>query len=144
MLSVGADISTLQRVTASFFHSHWSTENLGPAPEWTLWETFLFGSVPNHKESGCYAIFFNTGLAYVGLGASRGDQRYPQHGVSRRLMAHVIRSDRQRGVHWSKLTETWAEATAIYTIGFSRADYLAASLETYLIRELSPPRNGRV
>lgn len=144
MSSVEIGISRLLEATANFFQMHWSTDRLGPAPEWDIWETFLLGSVPNHKKSGCYAIFFDTGLQYVGLGASRGDQRYPQHGVSRRLMAHVIRSDRQRGIGWSKLTNEWKDATAIYTIGFVQADYIAASLETYLIRELSPPRNRRV
>lgn len=139
-----ADVEDLLKQTGDFFARHWSRELMGPPPEWHCWETFLHGSVPNYQHGGCYALFAGDELIYIGLGASRGGGRYVAHGVSRRLMAHVIRSDKARGPFASKLLENWAETTAIWTIGFPTGEYLAAALETYLIRELSPRRNSRV
>lgn len=130
--------------TGDFFERHWNVEALGAPPAWQAWETFLDGSVPNHQYGGCYAIFAGHELIYVGLGASRGGGRYPEHGISRRLMAHVLRSDRRKSPYGSRLIEAWAEATAIWTIGFASCGYLAPALESFLIRELAPRRNGRV
>lgn len=114
-------------------------------PGWKTWEPFLYGSVPSHDLGGCYALFSENELLYIGLGASKGGGLYPDHGISRRLMAHVIASDRQRGQQWSKLRESWGSVTSIRTIGFPNDfSYMAAALETFLIRELNPPRNSRV
>lgn len=114
-------------------------------PHWKNWDEFLFGSVPNYELGGCYALFSESGLQYVGLGASKGNVLYPEHGISRRLMAHVLKSDRPRGKQWSQLRESWSSVTSILTIGFSNDySYMAAALETFLIRELDPPRNARV
>lgn len=134
----------LARATEEFFARHWAKEILGQHPTWQRWESFLSGSVPNYQHPGCYAIFFDGGLRYVGLGASRGGGIYKEHGISRRLMAHVIQGDRSRGPTWSKLRERFTDATDIYTLGLPGTGYLAAALETYLIRSLAPPMNGRV
>ena len=136
-------LNRLEGCSSEFFRLHWHAE-LGAAPSWVQWQEFLQGSVPNYQYGGCYAIFSGKNLIYIGLGASRGGGLYPKHGISRRLMAHVLRSDRPRGIGWSKLTEEWADATAIYTLGLPTADYLAPALESFLIREMSPPRNSRV
>ncbi|MCW5581097.1 MAG: hypothetical protein KIS72_07145 [Luteimonas sp.] len=137
-------LEVLEEKTAEFFERHWARSILGLPPKWKGWDTFLQGSVPNFRCGGCYAIFFESELAYIGLGASRGGGIYPSHGISRRLMAHVLRSDPEQGVGYSKLLDEWADATNIYTIGMPNTEYLAAALETYLIREISPPRNNRV
>ena len=133
----------LEGCTSEFFRFHWPAD-FNEAPNWVSWQEFLKGSVPNHQHGGCYAIFSGPSLIYIGLGVSRGGGIYQQHGISRRLMAHVLRSDLARGRQWSKLDESWRDATAIYTLGFPGREYLAPALESYLIRELSPPRNSRV
>ena len=140
------DFSALDEATNTFFRKHWSVSELSSQlPEWKVWREFLYGSVPNYDVGGCYALFAESELLYVGLGASKGGGLYPNHGISRRLMAHVIVSDRQRGPNWSKLRDSWSNVTDIHTIGFpNEVGYLAAALESFLIRELNPPRNSRV
>ena len=137
------NLEDLIQATDAFFAMHWCPEH-GIEPKWEGWDNFLYGSVPNYLYPGCYAIFSESGLVYIGLGASKGSGRYPERGISRRLMGHVIRSNRELGRGWSELTETWKEASSIHTIGFKNAEYLAAALETYLIRKLEPSRNARV
>lgn len=134
----------LAEATTAFFARHWISEDLGPCPTWQHWDEFLQGSVPNHQHPGCYAVFFGSELRYVGLGASLGGGSYKEHGISRRLMANVIQADRLRGPVWSKLRERFTGATDIYTLGLPNTSYLAAALETYLIRCLQPPMNKRV
>lgn len=138
------DIDKLMAESNSFFDLHWNEKALGLPPEWKSWETFLDGSVPNYQYGGCYALFSGDELVYLGLGASRGGGIYPQHGISRRLMAHVLRSDPASGPYRSKLMDNWIDITAIWTLGFPSNEYLAAALEGYLIRSLSPVRNARV
>lgn len=141
-----SDLIKLEQTTNQFFLRHWSNENLPyQRPDWMEWKDFLYGSVPNYDLGGCYVLFSGNDLIYVGLGASRGSGLYVDHGISRRLMAHVIASDRLRGKEWSKLREPWSNVTALFTIGFpNEYAYLAAALESFLIRELSPPKNSRV
>jgi hypothetical protein len=115
------------------------------APVWHPWEAFLFASVPNHDKSGCYALFEGPEFVYVGLGASKGGGIYVEHGLSRRLMAHVLCADKLKGPDWSKLQPEWASITGVYTIGLPvEVAYLATSLEAFLIRNVQPPRNKRV
>lgn len=139
-----AGVQDLEAATSAFFSLHWNTTVSGVPPAWEPWTTFLEGSVPNYQYGGCYALFSESELVYVGVGASRGGGLYPQHGISRRLMAHVLRSDRANGPNRSKLLDSWADTTALWTIGFRSCDYLAPALESFLIRSLAPPRNARV
>jgi hypothetical protein len=138
-------ITDLTATTAEFFDKHWNSASLGTPPVWERWKTFLVGPVPNYQYGGCYALFSESELIYVGLGASRGGGRYPQHGISRRLMANVLRSDSANGPYNSRLREEkYPETTAIWTLGLPSYEYLAAALESFLIRSLSPRRNARV
>jgi|SRR4029079_10513646 len=139
-------LSDLQEASKVFFARHWrSNEEAGPPPEWQEWTPFLFSTVPNHGLGGCYALFESEALIYVGLGASRGNVAYPGYGITRRLMDHVISSDKNRGKDWSTLKPDWLNVSAIYTIGLRSEDvYLAPALESYLIRELKPPQNRNV
>src|SRR5690606_1694229 len=89
-----AGMQELMAATGSFFDLHWNTTAIGVPPVWEPWATFLEGSVPNYQYGGCYALFVESELVYIGVGVSRGGGLYPQHGISRRLMAHVLRSDR--------------------------------------------------
>lgn len=143
---VKSSVKDLLSATDEFFSLHWLQSSiLGNAPQWKIWENFLCGSVPNFDLGGCYALFSGDELIYVGLGASRGGGIYPNHGISRRLMAHVICADRERGREWAKLREPWMDVTSLYSIGFPHDQaYLPAALEGFLIRKLSPPRNSRV
>jgi hypothetical protein len=131
--------------TDEFFRLHWLTSEIkAPPPAWEIWEPFLFGSVPNYDLGGCYALFESDSLIYLGLGASRGGGIYKEHGISRRLMSHVIKADRSR-TKGAMLRDKWENITAIYTIGFpSNFSYMAASLEGFLIRQLKPNGNFRV
>lgn len=123
--------------TEDFFYLHWpSAWKSLKAPVWLNWDSFLLGSVPNHKLGGCYALFENENLIYIGKGVGN---------ISRRLTNHVLRIKgytEVKGVHLSKLLEKWENVTAIYTIGFEpETEYLAHSLENYLIRRLTPREN---
>jgi hypothetical protein len=136
----------LEQNTSAFFRRHWVADEIGDSPpRWKPWKEFLYSSVPNHDKAGCYALVCGQELMYVGLGASKGGGIYDEHGLSRRLMAHVICADRERGGEWSKLQPTWSSITGLYTIGFAKdSAYLAASLETYLIRHIISMSNARV
>jgi hypothetical protein len=143
-LSPVEDLEKLIEATSGFFGLHWSPEQLGEPPGWRLWETFLEGSVPGYQYGGCYALFEGNRLTYIGLGVSRGGGLYQQHGLSRRIMAHVYRSDHARGPNCLRLHEKWLRTTGLYTLAFPEHEYLAPALESYLIRDLQPPRNARV
>lgn len=138
------DLEKLIAETDSFFHLHWNKEALGAPPAWVAWDTFLDGSVPNYQYGGCYALFSGDQLIYIGLGASRGGGIYQRHGISRRLMAHVLRSDVTSGPTRSKLLDRWVDISSLWTLGFPSNDYLAPALESFLIRSLTPPKNARV
>lgn len=125
-----------------FFKIHWATTHLGTPPEWRndwAWE----GSVPHHDKGGVYALFDkNSDVIYVGLGASRGGGIYKEHGIARRLLSHVIKRDPEKGTGYYIPKEKWSEVYFIGAIGFSdEYTYLAPSLEDFLIRKISPPRN---
>ena len=137
-------LEKLVEATVAFFRMHWSRDQLGEPPMWECWETFLEGPVPGYQYGGCYALFEGAHLTYIGLGASRGGGIYQQHGLSRRLMAHVYRSDRARWPASLRLHEKWSGTTGLYTLAFPEHEYVAPALESYLIRQLQPPRNARV
>lgn len=135
----------LSETTTRFFSLHWRSDELGQPPAWKTWEPFLYGSVPNFDLGGCYALFSSGRLVYVGSGVSRGGGIYVGHGISRRLMSHVICSDRVKGAEWSRLREKWSHITGLCTIGFSAETvYLAPALENYLIRTIPGLGNSRV
>jgi hypothetical protein len=137
----------LNETTEEFFRRHWPLSgNFGFRPAWVRWEPFLFGSAPNYKLGGCYALFEKESLIYVGKGVGKGRGSTSHHGISRRLSSHVLRIDRYENEgHWCKLMDKWSFITDIYTIGFSNeTEYLAHALENFLIRELSPPKNAHL
>ncbi|MHA6205465.1 hypothetical protein ACXU4B_13645 [Dyella soli] len=136
-------IQSLEKKTGEFFLRHWANTGLS-IPEWQCWDDFLHAPVPSYNLGGCYALFQGSSLIYVGSGISRGSGRYRDQGISTRMMKHVYSTDRDKpGMY--KLCDKWAAVTAIFTIGFpNECAYLAVALETYLIRELGPPRNRRL
>ena len=128
--------------TVEFFQKHWNLEK--SPPEWS--EPWMWiGSVPNYQLGGVYALFKGDELIYIGLGASRGGGRYPDSGLSRRLMAHVYRTAPKGSTQSYLPREKWQEVgiTSVSTIGFPlENNYLASALEDYLIGHLNPSENS--
>ena len=145
-MTTSLQLSDLTAATDRFFLWHWNNQAIGEdSPKWLHWPEFK-GSVPNYQFGGCYALFEGQTLLYIGLGASKGGGLYPEHGISRRLMSHVLRIDREKGPEWSKPRTGWETVDSISTIGFpSSTVHLAPALETFLIREFAGRlRNARV
>ena len=137
-----ATINDLVQHSNIFFEKHWDKSSSLQPLEWKCKWSWA-GSVPYHERAGVYALFDAAdNVVYVGLGASRGGGPYKEHGISRRLLAHVIAPDRSKGRGFYKPKDNWAEVTDIGTIGFpTKYSYLAPALEDYLIGILTPPRN---
>lgn len=134
----------IQEETILFFDKHWPIKNRKEYPTWNSdwnWQ----GSIPNYDKGGLYALFNNESqLVYVGLGISRGDGRYKESGISRRLLAHVITTNKEKGRGHYIPKNNWPEVKFISTIGFnSEFTYLAAALEIYLIEKFKPSRNSQ-
>lgn len=137
-------LGDLEASTEVFFRRHWLDLENGEAPRWLNWLPFLYGSVPNFQHGGCYALFVHDVLVYVGKGSSRGSGIYVDHGISRRLMAHVYCSAKKPDRRQLQLRQSWSDITALHTIGLPNREYLAPALEGFLIRSLLPARNGCV
>lgn len=135
-------IQDIEKATKEFFARHWyNAENIEPMV-WKYgwrWE----GSVPYHDKGGVYALLDEMGeVIYIGLGASIGNPTYPEHGISRRLLAHVLVADKDKGRGYYKPHENWLEVRDIAAVGFPKEyAYLAPALEDFLIRKFSPIRN---
>jgi len=148
---------TLNRVTSAFFGAHWP--GAGNDNAWPCWVEYrhhssgtyntFCGEIPNHDLRGCYALFADSDLVYVGLGASRGEGRYEKHGIGNRLMKHVVSWDRKYPARPGPerryiLQERWSQCgvNSIYTIGLPQnIDYLACALEMFLITKTQPREN---
>lgn len=127
--------------TEQFFKRHWGMELMHP--QWDFaWD--WSGPVPNYLLGGAYSLFSGDKLLYIGLGASRGGGIYQDRGISRRLMAHVLKSAPKNSNVGYVLHDRWEHSRVdkIATIGFPKeCDYLAPALEDYLIGQLNPPEN---
>ena len=134
-----SEISDLRRCTSEFFQLHWPAA-CGDAPTWQQWPPPFQGPVPNYNLRGCYALSVGRQIVYIGLGVRKSGGYLKDHGISIRLLGHVV-GPNPDGTH--SLREKWSDVSDIYTIGFegSRA-YLAPALELYLIEVLHPPRNS--
>lgn len=131
----------LNAETEKFFKLHWGLPS--DVPHWDYSWTFS-GPVPNYLHGGLYALFAGESLVYVGLGASRGGGIYQDRGISRRLIAHVLRPSSDKAVADYELAPRWVDAgvTTVATLGFpAEYNYMALALEDYLIGKLSPSQN---
>jgi len=129
--------------TDAFFEMHWPKNSAVSMPSWkTNWS--WSGSVPYHDKGGVYALIDGDGeVVYIGLGASRGGGLYKDHGISRRLLAHVIKTCKEKGRGHYEPRQKWAEVWDIGAVGFPREfAYLAPALEDYLIWKVAPSRNS--
>lgn len=137
-----ADFAQLKELTDQFFKSHWCSDE--KIPEWNI-EWDWTGPVPNHKIGGLYALFSGEQLLYVGLGNSRGGGVYKEHGISRRLLSHVLKITPEDHPKSYMPQERWQKVNVdrLATIGFpNKLNYLAPALEDFLIGELNPPENS--
>lgn len=139
------DFDSLKITTEAFFQLHWSFKQK-PYPRWCNEWTWT-GPLTDHARGGLYALLDERDeLLYVGLGVSRSLGRYSEHGISRRLLSHVVTT--ARAPDGSKVPGTyttkarWQNVEKVCTLGFAPdVAYLAPSLEFYLISQLKPPRN---
>jgi hypothetical protein len=137
-LAMPVTLDEVISTTSVYFARHWNASAIGKnPPEWQGWHEFK-GSAPNYHLGGCYTLFEGGELQYIGLGASRGSGLYLGHGISRRLKAHVLQNDWEKGPEWLKPRPRWPSITSIYTIGFDDDNvHVAPSLETFLIRQFA-------
>ncbi len=132
----------LKTHTKDFMEMHWP--RLSPeVPEWndTRWTGTEPFSMPNYKWPGCYAFLDEKDqVAYIGVGVSRGGGLYPEHGISRRVIA---RFRKEKGSNPPRYVPMKPYIKSVVTIGFEDCYcfYLAPALETYLILKLNPPHN---
>ncbi|GMG88766.1 hypothetical protein [Biformimicrobium ophioploci] len=133
----------LIKYTAEFFERHWPRDLELSPPVWDIGWSWS-GSVPHHDKGGVYALFSANGdVLYVGLGISSGGGPYDQHGISRRLIAHVIATDKSKGRGHYVPQDKWQDVKDLGAVGFpAEYSYLAAALEDFLIRKLAPSRNA--
>lgn len=136
-----ANRDELGNLTKEFFLRHWREEALGAPPVWDFsWE--LRGAAPNGRLGGLYALSRAQELLYVGLGSSRGGGDYPDRGISRRLIAHVVRNAPDGNGYVLRPRWQGLGADSIGTLGFPQEfNYLAPALEDYLIGRLNPLEN---
>ncbi len=128
-------IEELRKETEAFLKRHWQ-EQLGVPPSWSEPWRFV-GSIQHGSNVGCYALFSNEKLLYVGVAES---------GLGSRTNAYTRMSPTQTPGEIRKYVPSpeWhaKQLTHMYTIGFpDEFWYLPASLEKYLIRQLRPPEN---
>lgn len=134
-------MSNIEELTKEFFHLHWQ-DSFGSAPEWSgYWSITSQGPIPNGDKQGCYSLYENGKLTYIGLGVSRGGGLYKEHGIGKRLYSHVVAVDHSRPEEnnkgFYKPRERWSAVTHIRTIGFpSGRGYLAPALELFLLNKI--------
>lgn len=136
-------LKEIEQATLDFFERHWDKSSSTKPMHWKSnwpWK----GSVPYHDKAGVYALINEDGVViYIGLGASIGNNTYPDHGISRRLVSHVLRTDRTKGNGHYVPHKNWLEVRDIGAIGFpTEYAYLAPALEDFLIRKFKPVRNN--
>ncbi len=139
------NVDDLHRETNLFFNRHWHREDISP-PKWKMTEhPYEATSFPYHSKGGCYALSNNNEILYIGIGNSLGHKQYEGHGIIRRLLSHVLVADKSISKSGTrKVREKWRGVSAIWTIGFDMDDeYLANSLEEYLIRKLPTKHNTK-
>jgi hypothetical protein len=140
------ELIDLHKTTDLFFELHWPSIADHP-PRWSHPYSFV-GALPNGDRCGCYALFKDDQLYYIGSGVSRGGGIYVNYGLGKRIGAHVIALDRSVNfpIHQRNyiFRSNWDGCTNIYTIGFPHEyKYLSLALEWYLISQLSPSGNTK-
>lgn len=136
---------SLENLTNTFFCRHWSDYKLAK-PQWSRWD--LQGIPPQHNSGGCYAVFSNQTLLYVGVAITKGRSikaDRPRVGLYNRLRRHVIKPESRGSKVHIGMADRWNSITHIELIAFPEEyRYLAAALEIYIIDLLRPQYNKAV
>lgn len=130
----------LKQQTKEFFNRYWCADN-GAIPDWSNHWDFN-SSIPNNEKRGCYALFRDKEIIYIGAGISKGTGIYQDCGLGFRLKKYWKLNKDNDALTKYKPTSDWIELTSLMTIGFENEHFpLAAALEVYLINKLRPQRN---
>jgi hypothetical protein len=112
-------------------------------PKWSDHWRFEDGDgIPNQARRGCYSLFKNDEIIYIGVGIGKSTERYSGAGLGDRLKRYwkVDRSHNPKTKYTTR--SNWKQVTSIVTIGFDDNHYhLATALEIYLIPRLTPKEN---
>lgn len=126
-------LAEIQKHTAEFFRRHIQSIEENQLPTWSERWNFI-GTIPNYDRSGCYALFSDDVLLYVGVSEDTIANRtnnYTRMAPGARSIDVTIRP--------YVPTAYWAERgmNGIRTIGLpNEYFYLAPALESYLIANL--------
>ena len=127
--------------TDNFFQLHWNRMKISmEPPKWSIpWQ--FSGSIANGDMAGCYALFSNEKLLYIGV-AERG------LGSRTNSYTRVLKtqSSIQERSYVAEASWQARDLTHLHTIAFPvEYWYLSAALEKFLIRKLNPSenRNGK-
>jgi hypothetical protein len=133
-------IENLINETKEFFNHYWNIPNEMP-PVWS--EPWDFnGTIPNHDKRGCYALFKDQEIIYIGVGIRKGDGIYQGCGLGYRLKKYWEINKAMDGNKKYQHRANCDYLTSLRTIGFDENHYaLAAALEIYLINKLKPVKN---
>ena len=120
----------IQKHTAEFFRRHWPSTEEKQAPIWSERWDFV-GTIPNFDKAGCYALFADEELIYVGVSEDT---------IAIRTNNYTRMAPGARSIDVTKRpyvpTAYWAvrKLNGIRTIGLPEEyRYLAPALESYLI-----------
>ncbi len=136
-----SNIDDLKNTTSKFFNIFWNPLN-GQPPKWSKKPWVFNSTIPNHEKGGCYALIENEDVVYIGVGISKGTEKYKDHGLGFRLKKYWKLNKNSDSPNKYCQSKGWQNITGIMTIGFEQ-EYspLAAALEIYLIRKLKPKKN---
>jgi hypothetical protein len=123
-------VTDIQKHTAEFFRRHWPSMEERPAPVWSARWDFI-GTIPNCDRVGCYALFSDDELIYVGVSEdtiARRTSDYTRMAPGGRSSDVTIRPY-EPTLHWKS-----RGMNGIHAIGLpDEYFYLAPALESYLI-----------
>lgn len=85
-------LKILEDLTAEFLTLHWDSKKITEkCPHWATWD--LDGVPEEATKGGCYAIFDEQWLLYIGLAVTEGSnqaKKGEKYGLLNRLQRHVI------------------------------------------------------
>ena len=135
-----ANIFVLKDLTQEFFDLYWNTEKLGCPPIWSEIDT-KFRKIPNYNKQGLYAFVKDIEVTYIGVGASKVSDKYPNHGLSSRFQKYCKWIDEANDIYGAK-DQRLIDAGAVITIGFEPEHaHLSYALEMFLISRIKPFHN---
>ena len=136
-------LKDLVEKTDQFFERYWNIEDA--TPQWSEpWE--FNGTIPNHDQKGCYALFEGEKLVYIGLAIGfNGKGLYEGHGIGSRLHRVWRKNSKKNGEDYEP-GPGYEDITSLRSIGFGVGESkdhfpIAAALEVFPIIHLKPRRN---